>query len=307
MTGVQTCALPILWGSASNDVFAVGYGGTILHYDGATWSAMNSSTTNFLYGVWGSASNDVFAVGAGGIVLHYDGATWSAMTSGTISILIGVWGTSSNDVFAVGAGGTVLHYGGATWSAMTSGTTNYLYGVWGNSSNDVFAVGESGTILHYSETEPNAGGAQVAATFTMESISVTISEGYPTAVDYGVMAPNTEAVPVSYTPSTYSYLRVENSGSVAEDLLVRGTDATCGLGTLTLAAAPGPDQYSHLYGAGQTPGSYSALSTSASTLDTNVAVGGTVDFNLKIRTPTTSSVWGQYSTTVTILAVAAGP
>jgi hypothetical protein len=33
-------------------------------------------------------------------------------------------------------------------------------------------------------------------------------------------------------------------------------------------------------------------------------VGGTVDFNVKIQTPTNSTVYGQYSTTVTVLAVA---
>jgi len=139
---------------------------------------------------------------------------------------------------------------------------------------------------------------------TLQSISVTIAEGYPTAVGYGVMAPGTEAIPATYTPGTYSYLRVENNGSVAEDLLIKGVDATCGAGTWTLAATPGADQYSHLYGIGQSPVSYSLLSTAASTLGSNVAVGGTVDFNLKILTPTSSTVYGQYSTTVTILAVA---
>jgi hypothetical protein len=71
-----------------------------------------------------------------------------------------------------------------------------------------------------------------------------------------------------------------------------------------LAATPGPDQYSHFYGLGQTPGSYSTLDTLAKNLSSNVTVGGTVDFNVKIQTPTNSTVYGQYSTTVTVLAVA---
>jgi hypothetical protein len=155
-----------------------------------------------------------------------------------------------------------------------------------------------------SPTPTGEGEAQVSATVTLQSISVTIAEGYPTAMDYGVMAPGTEAIPATYTPGTYSYLRVENNGSVAEDLLIKGADATCGTGTWTLAATPGANQYSHLYGIGQSPVSYTPLSTSASTLGSNVAAGGTVDFKLKIQTPTSSTVYGQYSTTVTILAVA---
>ncbi|UCG87456.1 MAG: hypothetical protein JSW71_02615, partial [Gemmatimonadota bacterium] len=49
-------------------------------------------------------SNDVFAVGYNGTIVHYDGAGWSAMTSGTGVELRGVWGTSSSDVFVVGRG-----------------------------------------------------------------------------------------------------------------------------------------------------------------------------------------------------------
>ncbi len=50
-------------------MFAVG--GEILHYNGSTWSAMSSGMTNGLSGVWGSGPSDVFAVGGGGTILHY--------------------------------------------------------------------------------------------------------------------------------------------------------------------------------------------------------------------------------------------
>ena len=99
--------------------------------------------------VWGSSSSDVFAVGVNGTILHYDGTSWSAMTSGTTVLLYGIWGSSASDVFAAGVSGTILHYNGTTWSAMTSGTGYSLYGIWGSSGSDVFAVGECGTVLHY--------------------------------------------------------------------------------------------------------------------------------------------------------------
>jgi hypothetical protein len=60
-----------VWGSSPSNVFAVGYGGTILHYDGSAWSAMSSSTKEELWGVWGSSSSNVFAVGEWGTILHY--------------------------------------------------------------------------------------------------------------------------------------------------------------------------------------------------------------------------------------------
>jgi hypothetical protein len=104
-----------VWGSSGSDVFAVGWDGTILHYNGTAWSAMSSGTTYPLEGVWGSSGNDVFAVGGPwegpGIILHYDGVAWSEMSSGTTKSLYGVWGSSGSDVFAVGTSGTILHYG----------------------------------------------------------------------------------------------------------------------------------------------------------------------------------------------------
>jgi len=152
-----------IWGTSSSDVFAVGVGGMILHYDGSTWSIMDSGTANELLGIWGTSSSDVYAVGTGGLVLHYDGNDWSSMTSGTTSELISIGGSSASDVFAVGAVAgplgyaSILHYNGSTWSDMTgdinnmNGEINYylLNGVWGSSPSDVFAVGRWGAVLHY--------------------------------------------------------------------------------------------------------------------------------------------------------------
>jgi hypothetical protein len=93
------------------------------------WVPMNSGTTNTLYGIWGSSSMDVFAVGYGGTILHYDGVKWSVMNSGTTKYLLGVWGSAGTDVFAVGEAGTILHFDGIDWSPMESGTTLNLYDV----------------------------------------------------------------------------------------------------------------------------------------------------------------------------------
>ena len=145
-----------IWGSSASDVFLVGQGGSILHYDGITWDLMDTGITSNLYGVWGSSATDVFAVGQSGTILHYDGTSWSVMTSPTPNELRGVWGSSATgDVFAVGASGTICHYSSGSWHLDSSGTTDTLYGVWGSSSSDVWAVGgrtgttTRGTVCHY--------------------------------------------------------------------------------------------------------------------------------------------------------------
>ena len=62
-----------MWGSSASDVFAVGQNGTILHYDGSSWSSMSSGTSNELLGVWGSSASDAFAVGSWSTILDYSG------------------------------------------------------------------------------------------------------------------------------------------------------------------------------------------------------------------------------------------
>ncbi|WP_437718353.1 hypothetical protein WMF45_19170 [Sorangium sp. So ce448] len=53
---------------------------------------MDSPTSVLLGGVWGSGPRDVFAVGSGGALLHYDGISWLTLNSTTNSTLNAVWG-----------------------------------------------------------------------------------------------------------------------------------------------------------------------------------------------------------------------
>ena len=140
------------WAIDSSDVFAVGDAGTILYYDGTSWSFRASGTTNTLY----SMGPGVVVVGAGGTILRYDPTTdsWGPQTSGTTNALYGVARTPPGRTFVVvGAGGTILHYDGTNWIPQTSGTTAALYSVArvpGVAAN--FAVGAGGTILYYDGT-----------------------------------------------------------------------------------------------------------------------------------------------------------
>jgi hypothetical protein len=86
-----------------------------------TWKSQK--TQKQLVDVWGTSSSDVFAVGGAGTILHYNGKSWTAMKGGTTNDLNGIWGSSSTDVFAVGGAGTILHYDGKLWSTMSSGVT----------------------------------------------------------------------------------------------------------------------------------------------------------------------------------------
>jgi len=146
--------LQAVWGSSANDVFAVGDGGTIRHFDGSSWTVMPSGTSATLLGVWGTGPDDVFAVGVTGTIRHFADGNWTSMASPTTRNLFGVWGSAPNDVFAVGFSGEIAHNDGTEWRVIRTGTGNFqdnLQAVCGTSSTDVFTVGGSGGILRSSD------------------------------------------------------------------------------------------------------------------------------------------------------------
>jgi hypothetical protein len=139
-----------IWGSAPDDVWAVGNSGVILHFDGVDWTSVTSPTTAPLIGVWGRSANEVYAVGSGGVMIRYDGSAWTTLPAVTANTLYDVWGTAT-EIWATGDAGTIVHHDGSAWSESFVGTQD-LTGVWGFANDDVWVVGDNGTMLHYTTT-----------------------------------------------------------------------------------------------------------------------------------------------------------
>lgn len=51
---------------------------------------------------------DVYAIGAGGTIAHFDGISWTTISTPTHANLFGVWATKAGEIFAVGEIGTIL-------------------------------------------------------------------------------------------------------------------------------------------------------------------------------------------------------
>lgn len=114
-----------VWGSSAGDVFAVGDNGTILHYDGSSWTVMDHPGPKWvLNDVWGAAGNDVYAVGDLGLILHYDGVSWSMMENNPFydawmpPDFLTISGTSRNNFFVGDDNGTVWQYHGGKWTEL---------------------------------------------------------------------------------------------------------------------------------------------------------------------------------------------
>jgi hypothetical protein len=119
--------------TSEDPIFMGGVGGSILRYDGASFTPMTTPGTGTVYGIWAAAPDDVWAVGGvlscEGFAWHYDGTEWAAVEVpdlGGQGLFI-VWGNATDDVWMVGAGGTMLHWDGSTVERVEPGTTRTLF------------------------------------------------------------------------------------------------------------------------------------------------------------------------------------
>jgi hypothetical protein len=73
-------------GLSGNDIYAVGYGGTIFHYDGKAWSELDSPTDNGLERVLCVKKDEVYICGYGNSLYRGGVAGWRALTEPDDSI-----------------------------------------------------------------------------------------------------------------------------------------------------------------------------------------------------------------------------
>lgn len=161
----QRGALLSVWGSAPDDVYAVGgqllsvteSAGVLYHHDGATWTEQALPTgTPMLHWIYG-VDGELWTVGREGTALRREGDTWVSHPTGADTILWGIWGARKDALWTVGGDGVddppvLLGWDGEAWSAVTlppTGDSAGLFKVWGSGANDITAVGDRGLALHF--------------------------------------------------------------------------------------------------------------------------------------------------------------
>lgn len=158
-------------GDSADDVWATGYdflsgGGLVYHWDGTSWSEVESGAPGNFYAVAVSPT-DVWAAGFAGsggqfttFVEHWDGTSWTVVSSpnpkgSSDTELQGLSAVSASDVWASGysqVGGDVKtlieHWDGTTWTIVRSPNVkgawySELAGVSADSATGAWAVGFS--------------------------------------------------------------------------------------------------------------------------------------------------------------------
>lgn len=139
-------------GSSATDVWAVGQGGAIRHFDGLAWSTVASPTTQRLNRVVALSPSDAWAVGAA-VTAHWNGTAWAAVSQPIASATFtDLWAASASDLWAAGPSGSIIRWNGSTWGQVTPPVSNTAGVVWGSNSTDVWFPTLSGTILKWNGT-----------------------------------------------------------------------------------------------------------------------------------------------------------
>ncbi len=148
-----------------SSVMLGGTKGTIVRYDGSSFTQQDTPAMRTVYGIWGASEDDVWAVGGEpdaepGFVWRYDGSSWTDQSDMLPSEVKGtslfkVWGRSADDVWIVGVDGVAVHWDGSQLQAADSDSQERLFTVHGGPSGEqLVAVGgdAGGIIVEYDGT-----------------------------------------------------------------------------------------------------------------------------------------------------------
>ncbi len=136
---------------SATDAWAVGYNGTVMHWNGAFWELLPSLTEAILQGVWARSAEDVWMAGEGGTLLRWDGRSLKTVPSHTDKDLRAVTGLGENDVWFAGNQGTLLHWDGQDVSAVDIGTNDNLYALWESPEAGLWVSGAHESLWHLVE------------------------------------------------------------------------------------------------------------------------------------------------------------
>jgi photosystem II stability/assembly factor-like uncharacterized protein len=163
-------------GTWDGDVYACGDNGTLIHYDGASWTRVQlPSPTYDLYAIICLASGEIFVAGENGIVLHRDEAgSWTYSYPGKPNTIRALWepsASSATGIVACGDVGRLLRFDGSRWKSISSPTTLPLYCIWGGAADDFWTAGNlPGVLWHYVNDEWDSVNTSVITSQTFRAL-----------------------------------------------------------------------------------------------------------------------------------------
>ena len=147
-----------IWASSPNNVYFVGWKGSIVHYNGSSFAKMESGTTCKLEDVWGIDDNHIWAVGtesdnSRSVILFYNGKTWNTLHDTNNERKCwsnSVWTDNPYLLFLNGGSGRYLFdLMQEKLSKYESAGEWFGYDIYGTAYNDIFTSNAGSEILHF--------------------------------------------------------------------------------------------------------------------------------------------------------------
>ena len=173
----------------SNDGWAVGFDGAIIHWDGKSWNNVPSPTSYKLVSVDMVSSTEGWAIAqridgyqTNHSIIRWDGTSWNNVTSPTAAMLTSVDMVNSTDGWAVGYGGIIIRWNGTNWNLVESPINNPWESVDMVNSSDGWAVGRRAqytginSMIHWNGTIWNlVESPKIVGTRTLWSVDMVSS------------------------------------------------------------------------------------------------------------------------------------
>ncbi len=145
-----------VWAVSPTNVFAGGFNGTVVRFDGNTFAPTTTPLmTGPIWGVHGAAPTNVWAVGSTGFNTNqWNGASWVPHTNpaGNGS-MYGVYGLPNGiEALSITSQGQVLRWTGTAWTVAASVMTpgNWFEDIHGCDGDDAWLVTYEGSVYRYS-------------------------------------------------------------------------------------------------------------------------------------------------------------
>jgi hypothetical protein len=151
-----------IWGTSSNDLYFVGDGGNIRHYDGTSWTKIESGTSMDIRSIWGAKNKqtgnyEIYATAGDPLasrdrkILHINGTTAESISDNGITWALNcVWFSPGRCYWLVGDGVWEKHpsLSNSTWNAQNISDYD-INSIRGTDINDIVICGSYGEVMHY--------------------------------------------------------------------------------------------------------------------------------------------------------------
>lgn len=174
--GLDACAGYAIWASSPDDIYFIGYRGSIVHYNGSDFTKMDiptedGTTEADLLDIWGSDENHIWACGyddqtPANLLLTYQSGEWTQVYDASryrfeyqrdslCAQVLSIWSSSSFVYVLTGFGVHRCRF-------QTNGEAERLWlnqtglaqrKIRGNGDNDLFMIGQCADIWHFNGIE----------------------------------------------------------------------------------------------------------------------------------------------------------